>query len=53
MNMNKTLVSTIALVIISGCSNTTEVKPKIVSKSQYTPQVVQPVVTPKVYTPQP
>jgi len=48
MNMNKFLISTIALAIINGCSNTSEVKPKIVEKSQYTPQVVQPIVTPKV-----
>lgn len=46
--MNKILISTIALVIISGCSNTSEVKPQIVEKPQYRPQVVQPVVTTKV-----
>jgi hypothetical protein len=41
--MNKILISTIALVMISGCGNTSEVKPQIVE----TPQGVQPVVTPK------
>jgi len=47
--MNKILISTIALAIISGCSSTTEViKPQIVKKPQPTPQVVQPVATPKV-----
>jgi len=46
--MNKILISTIALAIISGCSSTTEVKPQIVEKPQPTPQVVQPVATPKV-----
>jgi len=47
-NMNKILISTIVLAIISGCSSTTEVKPQIVEKPQPTPQVVQPVATPKV-----
>jgi len=46
--MNKILISTIVLAIISGCSSTTEVKPQIVEKPQPTPEVVQPVATPKV-----
>ena len=46
--MNKTLISTIVLTIISGCSNISEVKPQIVEKPQSTPQIAQPVVTPKV-----
>ena len=46
--MNKTLISTIVLTIISGCSNTSEVKPQIVEKPEPTPQMEQPVVTPKV-----
>ena len=47
--MNKILISTIALAIISGCSNTSEVKPQIVEKPQATPQMAQqPVVTTKV-----
>ena len=46
--MNKILISAIALLMMSACSNTSEVKPKIVEKPQPTRQVAEPVVTPKV-----